>query len=54
MKLVKFLKPYKSYNEGDLAGFDSDVADALIAVGLAELVRELSSGVEKAPVTKKA
>ncbi len=42
MKAVKFLMPYTLgalYNEGEVAGFEADIADDLIARKIAEAVK---------------
>lgn len=47
MKAVKFLMPHTVgalYNEGEIAGFDDDVADDLIERKIAEAVKAKSSG----------
>lgn len=39
-KTVKFLKPWKIYSPGDVAGFDEDQADALVKAKAAEPYEE--------------
>lgn len=36
MKAVKFLKPYKHYNEGEVAGFGEAINRQLVEAGVAE------------------
>lgn len=36
MKSVEFLKPWKIYSRGDVAGFDAEQADMLIEGGVAK------------------
>lgn len=36
MKVVKFLKPWKIYSPGDIAGFEPEQAEALIEAKAAE------------------
>lgn len=47
MKAVKFRKGWNKYNAGEIAGFEDDQADALVAAGIAALV----GGVAAAPDT---
>lgn len=35
-KIVKFLKPWKGYNKGEVAGFDAAVAETLTGAKVAE------------------
>jgi hypothetical protein len=35
-KIVKFLRPWKIYSPGDVAGFDAEQAEALIKARAAE------------------
>ena len=36
MQSVKFIKPWKIYSPGDVAGFEADQAERLIKGGVAE------------------
>jgi len=36
MKSVEFIKPWKIYSRGDIAGFDAEQADKLVEGGVAK------------------
>lgn len=46
MKVVKFLYPYSPYIRGDVAGFEDDVANALIKKGFAVLNKKQESALK--------
>ena len=50
MKTVKFLIPHTIgalYNEGEIAGFEDDLADELIERKIAEFMKEKATGSHK-------
>lgn len=54
-KLVKFLRPWKIYSPGDVAGFEPEQAEALITAKAAEAVAPAKTGKpsdEKADLAK--
>jgi len=47
MSAVKLLKPWKHYNEGEIAGFGEEINQKLIKAGIAEEYVEAGSDEEK-------
>lgn len=52
MSAVKLLKPYKHYNEGEIAGFGEEVNEKLVKAGIAEAYVE--AGIDEEKVERKA
>lgn len=48
MKSVEFIKPWKIYSPGDIAGFDADQAERLIEGGVAKEVKAEEKAVKTA------
>ena len=52
MSAVKLLKPWKHYNEGEIAGFGEEINQKLIKAGIAEAYVE--AGIDEEKVERKA
>lgn len=52
MSAVKLRKPYKHYNEGEIAGFGKEINEKLVKAGIAEAYVE--AGVDEEKVERKA
>lgn len=53
MKSVEFLKPWKIYSPGDIAGFEAKQAERLIDGGVAKEVATEEKPAEDKPVEEK-
>ena len=52
--VVQFVKAWRGYSAGELAGFDADVVDGLKAKGFAEVYEKSGAATSKAKPTKAA